>query len=160
MRSSSIALLTVALAVALMACTPARITRLQQPSADSTPGRVVVHRKGALNAGGVSAVLGIDDSDLVVLRSGTYVELSLDPGEHDFFIRSTQADRPFHRPVAVAAASTTCLRVPPNPNNWMKALFFTLGYYFGNTFLLEAIPCPEPSFYSAYKKVSIMYEAP
>ena len=126
-------------AVALSACTPVNIRPMAKPD-PANETTVVVYRGSALNAGALDMVLGVDGNDVVEMSNSTIATLELVPGQHDLFVRSTQADKPYHLPLLLEQGKTVCLEGKPDPANFGKGLVGFL-YFMTSTFELNAAPC-------------------
>ncbi|MBE0620345.1 MAG: hypothetical protein IH605_07105 [Burkholderiales bacterium] len=152
---SSISVSTI-LCLSLIGCTPAHIVRLSAPP-ESERAEVLVHRESAFNHGGVGLVFGADKRDFVQLNNGEYARLYLPSGNHSFFVRSTQADKPYELSASLLANQTTCFKASANPENFAKALLpFT--FHLSNSFLLERVSCLSEAEIAKYSSVKVEYE--
>jgi len=147
----------VGLAVIAVGCSPMRAMKLETPPATERAD-VLVYRESAFNAGGITMVFGADKADLLELGNNTYVEIPLRAGEHELFVRSTQADQPFALKTSLAPADRKCFRGYPNPSNIGKAILLPMAYLMGNTFLLEEVACPAPEVLANLIKKEAQYK--
>jgi len=53
-------------------------------------------------------------SNVVMMDNSTIATLKLAPGNHDLFVRSNQADKPFHFPTVLQPGQTLCLEGKPS----------------------------------------------
>lgn len=139
----------------LAGCTPVKLTRLQAPE-ESQRSEVLVFRESSFNAGGIGMVFGSDGNDYVSLSNDQYAQLQFRPGSYNFFVRSTQGDKPFVLPMALGARESRCLKAYANPANLGKAVL-PVAYLLGNTFLLEQVNCPTKEELAKYGAVAVEY---
>ena len=142
--------------LSVVGCNPASIVRPKAPD-EAQRAEVLVYREPAMNAAGIGMVFGADENDYVALNNTQYARLDVSPGSHTFFVRSTQADKPFSLTVELGANESKCLKAYANPTNMGKALL-PFAYYMGNTFLLELTPCLTPEELAKYSPVVIEYQ--
>lgn len=142
--------------VLVSACTPANIRALAKPD-PANESTVVVYRGKAFNSGGVDMILGLDGNDVVMMDNSTIATLKLAPGNHDLFVRSNQADKPFHFPTVLQPGQTLCLEGKPSAANFSKALVPFL-YFATSTFELGAVPCLSDDAAQAYTVALVPYQ--
>jgi hypothetical protein len=145
------------LVVMAIGCTPARIATLEPPP-EAERSEVLVYRGSAFNAGGMTAIFGVDRNDYLKLGTDTYAELRLVPKTYEFFVRTNEADRPFRLTIELKQNDRRCLEAYPNPKNLMKVPLFFVGYWLGNTFLLKEVDCPKSDELASYVQVVPEYE--
>lgn len=127
-------------AVVTAGCTPMQVKPLPTATADAR-AKVVVYREGGFNAGGISMIFGIDGLDQLSLPNGGHSQLYLRPGEHEVFVRSDQADRPFRLKTSIAHNEIKCFRAYANPANYGKAFLGNIAYWLGNAFKVREVVC-------------------
>ena len=117
-------------------CTPARITKDHYPT-DVKTSKVKISRDSTILFAAVPAIFGYDEKDKVSLWKGGESELKVAVGQHEFFVRSNQADRPFTYSVEVKENEPLCLAIHPEPKPVIKFII-PLVFYFSHAFKIEA----------------------
>jgi hypothetical protein len=133
-------------------CTPMQVKPLPQVQAGQEKASVLVYRETAFNAAGIEMIFGINDADLYPLHNANYATLTLPAGQHELFVRSNQADRPYRLTMTLAGGDAKCIRAYANPANVGKA-FMPIAYYLGNSFLMNEVPCPTEETLKTMEKV-------
>lgn len=146
----------VAAAIALSACTPAKLVRPQAVE-EGRRAEVMVFRDSQLNAGGVTMVLGVNDKEYAQMGTREYVRWFVQAGPQTIFVRSTQADKPFKLPVDLAAGSFTCLKASADPANFAKMLV-PFVMHMTSTFMLEKVDCPTTALLDRFERLEIRYD--
>lgn len=116
-------------------CTPARIVKDSYPKNTKT-SKVKVTREDTILFVAVPAIFGYDEKDKVRLWKGNVSELDVPIGEHEFFVRSNQADRPFKSSIEIKENEPLCLTIHPEPEPIVK-LVVPFVYYFSHAFKIE-----------------------
>lgn len=131
--------------LAIVGCTPFQQKPLPKiQSAEYT--QVIIQREASFNAVLAPMVFGENGADYIEITNGKAAKIYLKSGATSLFVRSTQGDKPFFVNTRLIPGKDKCFKAFANPKNYIKSLFFSLGYYFGNTFKLEEINCPSESF--------------
>lgn len=146
----------IAAAIALSACTPAKLVRPQAVE-EGRRAEVMVFRDSQFNAVGATMVVGINDKEYAQMGTREYVRWFVQPGPQTVFVRSTQADKPFQLPVDLAVGSFTCLKASADPANFAKALV-PIVMHWTSTFMLEQVSCPTNTELERFQRLEIRYD--
>ena len=138
-------------------CTPAQIATPRLPRDGEEASSILVYRATDFNAAAISLIFGADGTDFFTLKSDEYAELRLPAKTYEFFVRSNQADKPYVIEEVLSPGDHKCFRAYANPHNYWKALTL-VGYYFGNTFRIEAVECPSHDKLAPYRRIEIQHD--
>ena len=119
----------------LLNCTPARISSTNF-NKDIKTSKVKIYREDKFLFLGVPAIFGYDNEDKVKLWKGDKSEIKVPIGNHEFFVRSNQADRPSKLNVEIKEGETTCFIINPEPKPIAKMIIIPL-YWFTHAFKIE-----------------------
>ena len=125
----------ICLCALLANCTPARIVHDTANVKDIT-SRVTLIRENKILFLGVTAIFGYNNDDKIILENGQITNLQVPIGEHNFFVRSDQADQPFNLNIEVKEKESLCLIIKPNPKPLIKFII-PLFFYSSHTFTLD-----------------------
>ncbi|HEY1773599.1 MAG TPA: hypothetical protein VGH91_10455 [Gammaproteobacteria bacterium] len=142
--------------IGLSACTPANIRTLKTPD-PAHQATLIVYRNSAFYAAGLDAIVGVDGSDITELPTHSLAILNLEPGQHDLFVRSNQADTPFHLPVKLEEKQTVCLEAKPRSGNTVASLLMPLAPLATGVFELDSTECLTSDAAKAYKTAPVKY---
>lgn len=122
-------------------CTPARIVKDDYNPKIIETEKVRVVRRDTVIASLVPAIFGYDGKDKVELANGREVVMHIPTGEHEFFIRSNQADRPKKVLVNLEKGQNLCFYTKPNDYVVLKGLILP-WYYLSSAFdLIKSEEC-------------------
>lgn len=153
MKRYTAALLTL-VCVGLSACTPVNIHPLKQPD-PAQQASVTVYRKSAAHGALISMIVGVDGQDVAELDGDQITTFYLTPGSHDFYVRSSQGDIPFHLSVTLDAQKLVCMN--GGPHDFTPAELLPFYYQSHSAFLLAAGDCPAEADLVKYKTVPVDY---
>ena len=125
----------ISLLLPLLNCTPTRITS-SNFGKDTKTSNVKVYRENKFLFLGVPAIFGYNNKDKVKLWKGDRSEIKVPIGNHEFFVRSNQADRPSKLNVEIKEGETTCFIINPEPKPIAKMIIIPL-YWFTHAFKIE-----------------------
>jgi len=130
-------LLTLFISIFLLSsCTPARIVKDQHDTKKVETQKVYINRDDTIVAMFVPAIFGYDDQDKVSLAKGESTVISVPLGEHEFFVRSNQADRPNRIKVNVKKGCNLTFNTAPDSLFGLKSLI-VVWYWMSSAFDLE-----------------------
>lgn len=118
------------LVLVLSSCTPAKII-YQNHGKNVKTAKVTIVRPDSIKFIFVSSIFGFDGMDIVKLRNNEREIIEVPIGNHEFFIRSNQADRPFKYSHNVKDGEKICFLVKPR-----LSVAFSL-FYFSHAFTIE-----------------------
>ncbi len=137
-------LFTILLATILTACTG--VTNYKHTSSDSD-GQIHIFRKSQFNAGGVGAVVYIDDQNILKLYINEYAEFPVSAGKHIISVKSDSATVKDEYEVDVKAGESLYYEIIANPARLIPVLLLPIIDVLAvKTFLLK--PSSE-EFYAA-----------
>jgi hypothetical protein len=150
----SIAALSALGCVGLCACTPVHIRPLKQPD-PAQQATVSVYRESAAHSALISVILGVDGQDVVELDNNQIATFYLMPGDHDFYVRSSQGDVPLHLQLNIEAKKLVCMKT--GPHDFTPAELLPFYFQSHSAFVLAAGDCPAAADLAKFETVPVQY---
>ena len=126
------------LSIALLSnCSPARIIS-DNFDKDIKTSKVEVYREDKILFLAVPAIFGYDNKDKVKLWRKDKFQINVPIGNHKFFVRSNQADRPLNLNIEIKEGETLCFIINPEPKPMVKFIIFPV-YWISHAFNIKKI---------------------
>jgi len=127
----------------LSSCTPARIVADNFNDQIKT-SKVKIKREKKIIYWGLTAIIGYDSQDKIKISNGDVAEINVPVGNHEFFVRSSQADKPAKLNISIEENKITCLKVNSNPSSFVKTIIWppisSILFWFDNAFEIAQNP--------------------
>ncbi|MBT4921786.1 MAG: hypothetical protein HON23_02090 [Rickettsiales bacterium] len=132
-------LLTVFIILTLSNCTPARLATPIESSLVTE--KITIKRQNKMIYLLLPEIFGYDNRDMITLSNGQEKIINVPIGQHEFFVRSNQADRPYKLVMDIEKGKTTCLITYPETKNLVGKILLPPLFWTSNAFVLEQAEC-------------------
>ena len=123
---------------AVTSCTPAHIIYPEYGKNVKT-AKLVIVRPHSKNLRFVPSIFGFDGMDIAKLDNNAKKEINIPTGNHKFFVRSNQADRPLKYSRNINENDKLCFMVKVNVQAIIDSQMMMGLFYFTNAFVMEEV---------------------